>query len=76
MKNQVIAALIVLQVVSTGFWFSQVKSANQSEATCQMKMVIQTRSIINLLNQIEDELDAIEDMKVKTTFRPKIVVSK
>jgi hypothetical protein len=76
MKNQVIYALIVLQVITTGFWFSQVKSTNANEASCQMKMVVQTRAITRILNDINTEWEILQRVKAKTTYRPKVIVSK
>lgn len=76
MKNQVIYALIVLQVITTGFWFSEVKSANASEVSCQMKLIVQTRAINRLLNDLDYEYQTIKKMEKKTKFRPKIMVTK
>lgn len=76
MKNQIIYALMVLQLVSTAVWFSQVRHANRSEVSCQLTRISESTAMYRALNELNAEYQTIKKMEQKTKYRPKIMVNK
>lgn len=75
-STKMIVALIALQCFTHVFYFSKVLRAEEDTASCRLANIRQTTAVMTILNDINDEYKKLLRAKEKTTYRPKIVVSK